>query len=87
MHYIQVVMLHIWVIYFECTATWKGCYDMQKVCENIFEGCIVRQKLNIKHVETYDHTMIFILVYAKSFKSIGASFCYSVDLKFVQMLL
>ena len=35
--------------------------------------------------------MIFILVYAESFKSIGmlayrVSFCYAVDLKFVQML-
>ena len=35
--------------------------------------------------------MIFILVYAKSFKSFGmlayrASFCYAVNLKFVQML-
>ena len=42
-------------------------------------------------VKSYRYTMIFILVYAESFKSIGmleykASFCYSVDLKFVQML-
>ena len=75
-------------------AAWKGCYDMRKVCGNIFEGCNVRQKINVKHiylVETYGYMMIFILVYAESFKSIGmlayrVSFCYAVNLKFVQML-
>ena len=46
---------------------------------------------NIYLVETYGYTMIFILVYAKSFESIRmsayrVSFCYAVDLKFVQML-
>ena len=43
-------------------------------------------------VKSYGYMMIFILVYAESFKSIGmlayrASFCYAVNLKFVQMLL
>ena len=68
LHYIWVVMLHIQVVCFERIATWKGCYDMQKVCENISEGCNVQQKLNVKHiclVKTYGYTMIFILVYAK----------------------
>ena len=67
---------------------------MQKMCENISEGCNVQQKLNVKHiylVKMYGYTMIFILVYAESFKSIGmlayrANFCYAVNLKFVQML-
>ena len=44
LHYIWVVMLHIRVICFERMAACKGCYDMQKVCGNIFEGCNVRQK-------------------------------------------
>ena len=93
LHYIWVVMLHIQVVCFELMAAWKGCYDMRKVCGNICEGCNVRQNLtlNIHLVKTYFYTMIFILVYTKSFKSIKmlayrASFCYVVDLKFVQML-
>ena len=45
LHYIRVVLLHIKVVCFEHTATWKGCYDMRKVCGNIFEGCTVQQKL------------------------------------------
>ena len=45
----------------------------------------------IKSKLTVQYTKIFILVYAESFKSIGmlayrASFCYAVDLKFVQLL-
>ena len=31
MHYIWLVMLHIWVICFKHMATWKRCRDMQKV--------------------------------------------------------
>ena len=47
--------------------------------------------LNIYLVETSGYTMISILVYAKSFKSIGmlayrASFCYAGHLKCVQMV-
>ena len=66
---------------------------MPEVCGNIFEGCNVRQKLCYTYlVKTYGYTMIFILVSAESFKSIGmlahrASFCYAVNLKFVQILL
>ena len=52
LHYIWVVMLHIQVICFECMAAWKGCYDMRKVCGNIFEGCNVRQKINVKHISS-----------------------------------
>ena len=62
-------------------------------CVEIFVKAVMFDQnltLNIHLVETYGYT-IFILVYAESFKSIGmlayrASFCYAVDLKFVQML-
>ena len=52
LHYIQVVMLHIQVICFQRMAVWKRCYDMRKVCGNIFEGCNVRQKINVKHISS-----------------------------------
>ena len=39
LHYIQLAMLHIWVICFEHMAAWKRCSDMRKVCGNIFEDC------------------------------------------------
>ena len=54
LHYIRVVMLHIWVVCFERMAAWKECYDMWKVCGNIFEGCNVRQKLNVKHISSWN---------------------------------
>ena len=69
---------------------------MRKVCGNIFEDHNIQLYLNVHRRFGGDlvrDMMIFILVYAKSFKSIGmllayrVSFCYSVDLKFVQMLL
>ena len=50
LHYIRLVLLHIWVICFEHMAAWKGCCDMQKVCGNIFEDhkrCNVQHNLNI----------------------------------------
>ena len=63
-------------------------------CVEIFLKAVmfdINLTLNIYLVETYGYTMIFILVYAESFKSIGmladrASFCYAVALKFVHML-
>jgi len=63
-------------------------------CVEIFLKAVMFDKnltLNIYLVETYSYTMIFILVYAESFKSIRmlayrARFCYAVALKFVQML-
>ena len=77
LHYICLVMLHIWVICFEHrdAVTWK-------VCGYIFEDCKrhnVQHKFNVLHiyiyiyinlVKSYGYTMIFILIYAKSFKSI-----------------
>ena len=62
---------------------------MQKVCGNIFEDrkrCNIQLNLNIHRrfggdlVKSSSYTMIFILVYAESFKSIGmlayrVSFC------------
>ena len=79
-------------------AKWKRRCDMRKVCGNIFEDRNVQLYLNIHHrfggdfVKSSGYTIIFILVYAKSFKSIGmlayrTSFCYAVNLKFVEMLL
>ena len=64
-------------------------------CVEIFSKAVMFDKnstLNIYLVETYGYTMIFILAYAQSFKSIGmlayrVSFCYAIDLKFVQVLL
>ena len=67
------------------------------MCGNIFEDRIVQLYLNVHRrfgrdlVRSSGYTMIFMLVYAESFESIGmlayrASFCYAVDLKFVQML-
>ena len=93
LHYIWLAMLHNWVICFEHMAAWKRCSDMRKVCGNIFEDrkrCNVQQMFIRDLVKTSSYT-IFILVYAKSFKSMGmlayrARFCYAVDLKFVQML-
>ena len=72
LHHIRVVMLHIRVICFERMATWKGCYDMRKVCQNIFEGCNVWHKLNVKHISSrnlrlYDD--IYIGIYTESFKN------------------
>ena len=77
-------------------AAWKRCSDMRKVCGNIFEDhktLRVQHTLNIhwrfsKILPLYN---IYTGIYAKSFKSIGmlayrASFCYAVNLKFVQML-
>ena len=53
----------------------------------------VQLNLNVhqRFIKSSGYTMIFILVYAKSFKSMGmlayrVRFCYAVDLKFVQML-
>ena len=73
---------------------------MQKVCGNIFEDRIrrnVQPNLNVHQRFSqifwlYDH--IYIGIYAESFKSIRllaytlyrTSFCYAVNLKFVQML-
>ena len=59
---------------------------MQKVCGNIFEDRNVQLYLNVHRifgedlVKSSGYTMIFILVYAESFKSIGmlayrVSFC------------
>ena len=66
---------------------------MRKVCGNIFEGRNVQQKLNVKHISSRNLQLydIYTGIYAESFKSIGmlayrASFCYAVNLKFVQML-
>ena len=78
-------------------AAWKRRSDTCKVCGNIFEDRNVQLYLNIHcrfggdFVKSSGYTMIFILVYAKSFESIRmsayrVSFCYAVDLKFVQML-
>ena len=88
LHYIQLVMLHIRVICFEHMATWKRC----KRCVVIFLKT-VKANLNVQRFSPICYTMIFVLVvYAKSFKSIGmlayrTSFCYAVNLKFVEMLL
>ena len=67
-------------------ATWKRRSDMQKVCGNIFEDRNVELYVNVHRrfdgdlVKSSGYTMIFILVYAESFKSIGmlayrVSFC------------
>ena len=45
LHYIQLVMLHIWVICFEHMAAWKRC-EMRKVYGCIFED---RQRYNVWH--------------------------------------
>ena len=37
LHYIQLAVLHIWVICFLHMATWKRCSDMWKMCGNISE--------------------------------------------------
>ena len=50
---------------------------MRKVCGNIFEDHNVQLYLNVHRifggdlVKSSSYTMIFILVYAESFKSIG----------------
>ena len=57
-------------------------------CVEIFLKAVMFDRnltLNIYLVKSYSYTMIFILVYAKPFKSIGmlaysASFCYAVDI-------
>ena len=60
-------------------------------CVEIFLKAVMFDKnltlIYIYLVKTYSYTMIFILVYAKSFKSIAmlayrVSFCYAVNLKF-----
>ena len=77
LHYIQLVVLHIWVICFEHMATWKRCDIMRKVCGNIFEDRNVQLYLNVHRrfgrdlVKSSGYTMIFILIYAESFKIIG----------------
>ena len=78
-------------------AAWKRRSDTRKVCGNIFEDRNVQLYLNVHRrfggdlVKSSGYTMILILVYAEPFKNIGmlayrASFCYAVNLKFVQML-
>ena len=58
-------------------AAWKRRSDMWKVCGNIFEDHNVQLYLNILHrfggdlVKSSGYTMILIVVYAESFKSIG----------------
>ena len=65
---------------------------MRKVCGNIFEDHNVQLYLNVHHrfggdlVKSSGYTMILILVYAESLKSIGMLAFVAVDLKFVQML-
>ena len=60
---------------------------MRKVCGNIFEDRNVQLYLHVHHrfggdlVKSSGYTMIFILVYVSSLKSIGmlayrVSFCY-----------
>ena len=79
LHDIQLTMLHVRVICFEHMAAWKGCSDMRKVCGNIFENRKrrnVQLNLNVHQrfsqiFQLYDVVIRFILVYAKSFKSIG----------------
>ena len=67
-------------------AAWKRRSDTRKVCGNIFEDRNVQLYLNVHRrfggdfVKSSGYTMIFILVYAESFKSIGmlayrVSFC------------
>ena len=64
-------------------AAWKRRSDMRKVCGNIFEDRNVQIYLNVHGgdlVISSGYTMIFTLVYAESFKSIGmlayrVSFC------------
>ena len=67
-------------------ATWKRRSDLRKVCGNIFEDRNAQLYLNVHRrfgrdfVKSSGYTMIFILVYAESFKSIGmlayrVSFC------------
>ena len=80
-----------WDVRFEHKAAWKRC-DICERCVVIFRN--VQPNLNVHRrfsqiLRLYDD--IIVLVYAESFKSIGmlankASFCYAVDLKFVQML-
>ena len=57
-------------------AAWKRRSDMRKVCGNIFEDRNVQLYLNVHRrfggdFVKYSGYTIFILVYAKSFKSIG----------------
>ena len=57
-------------------AAWKRRSDMRKVCDNIFEDRNIQLYLNVHRrfggdlVKSSGYTVIFILVYAKSFKSI-----------------
>ena len=48
LHYIQLVMLHIWVVCFEHMPAWKRCCDMLKVCCYIFEDCKTKRH-NVQH--------------------------------------
>ena len=76
LHYIRLVMLHLRVICFEQMASWKRCSDMRKVCGNISEDRNIQLNVNVHGrfggdlVKSSGYTMIFILVYAKSLKSI-----------------
>ena len=67
-------------------AAWKRRSDMRKVCGNIFEDHNVQLYLKVHRrfggdlVKSSGYTMVFILVYAESLKSIGmlayrVSFC------------
>ena len=65
--------------------TCERCVEIFLKAAIMFDKNLTLKKLTVQY------TKIFILVYAESFKSIGmlayrASFCYAVDLKFVQML-
>ena len=96
LHYIQSVMLHIRVVCLQHMASWKR-RDMQKVCGDIFKDRKwrnIQPNLNVHQrfcqiLRLYNN--IYTGIYAESFNSIRmlayrASFCYAVDLKFVQML-
>ena len=58
-------------------AAWKRRSDMRMVCGHIFEDRNIQLYLNVHRrfggdlVKSSSYTMIFILVYAESFKSIG----------------
>ena len=58
-------------------AAWKRRSDMRKVCGDIFEDrnvqlyLIIHRRFGRDLVKSSGYTIILILVYAKSFKSIG----------------
>ena len=76
MHYFQSAMIHIQVICFWHMAAWKRRSDTQKVCGNIFEDHNIQLHLNVRRrfgkdlVHSSGYTMMLILLYAESFKSI-----------------